>query len=272
MPVKNKIYQLQNSVTDIQIQYFSNCLFSFDHNNLAQRKDNKMLFNSSNKSNTILFLQIVFLIVFIYQKGYSQERVWTFVGTDEKETTLTYVDTNTQRQSNGNLFVWQKLIRIDTNFVIGLVEWDCQEKRSRTIQQTLYDRYGEPLNMSKSSDWIYVIDGTLGASIYRMVCQASKNTRKYSASKINAKVSLAEIISLKASLRELPNIKSNVIREISKGERLILVDEAPQGNWYRVIDKDTQSEGWLHKTTFRIIEPSKTPQRKTRKKTSKQFD
>jgi len=160
-----------------------------------------MFFNNSNKSNIILFLQTIFLILFICQKSYSQERAWTFVGTDEKETMSAYVDTNIQTQSNGNLFVWEKLIQADMNFVIGLVEWDCQQKRSRTIQQAFYDRYGEPLNLSKNSDWIYVIDGTLGAGIYRKVCRNSN-----SSSKINPKVLLAEITSLAASLREFPNI------------------------------------------------------------------
>jgi hypothetical protein len=225
-----------------------------------------MVFNNSNKSNIILLFQITFLILFICQTNYAQERVWTLVGTDEKETMLSYVDVNAQKQPNGNLFVWEKVVHADTKYAIGLVEWDCRQKRSRTIQQTLYDQYGEPLNMAKTSDWIYVIDGTFGASIYRIVCRNSKNTSKNSPSKTTSKVSLAEITSLAARLRESPNINSYVIRAVSKGEQLILADEEPQGNWYKVIDKETQSEGWLHKTTFKIIKPSKAAPRKKSEK------
>lgn len=221
-----------------------------------------MVFNNSNKSNIILLFQFIFLILFICQRNYAQERVWTFVGTDEKQTMLAYVDANAKKRSNGNLFVWEKVVRGDTNYVIGLVEWDCRQKRSRTIQQTLYDKYGEPLDIAKNYDWIYVIDGTLGANIYRMVCRGSKNTPKNSPSKTNPEVLLAEITSLAARLREFPSINSNVIRAVSKGERLILADEEPQGNWYKVIDKETQGEGWLHKTTFKVIKPGKSAPRK----------
>ena len=221
-----------------------------------------MVFNNSNKSYIILFFQFVLLILFVCQNSYAQERVWTFVGTDEKEKMLAYVDANAEKRSNGNLFVWEKVVRADTNYAIGLVEWDCREKRSRTIQQTLYDRYGEPLDIAKNYDWIYVIDGTLGASIYRIVCRNSKNTSRNSPSKTSSKVSLAEITTLAARLRESPNINSYVIRAVSKGEQLILADEESQGNWYKVIDKETQSEGWLHKSTFKIIKPDKPAPRK----------
>jgi len=166
---------------------------------------------------------------------------------------LSYVDLNTQKQPNGNLYVWEKLIREDTNFVIGLVEWDCRQKRSRVIQQTIYDKYGDPQEMSKNFDWTYTIDGTLGAGIYKMVCRNSEKVSQSSMTKTSAGIQLAEITVTAANLRESPNTNSDVIREVSRKERLILSDERPQGNWFKVLDKESQSEGWLHKSTFKII-------------------
>lgn len=221
-----------------------------------------MFFNNSNKFNRLLLFQIVLFVLIVCQKSNAQERVWVYVGTDNKNTMLGYVDLNTQRQPNGNLYVWEKMIRSDTNIVIGLVEWDCRQKRSRIIQETMYDSYGEPLKMSKNLDWTYTIDGTLGASIYRMVCRNYEKVSRSSTAKTPAGIQLAEITVAAANLREFPNTNSDVIREVKRKERLILSDEKPQGNWYKVLDKESQSEGWLHKSTFKIINSGKSSSKK----------
>lgn len=220
---------------------------------------------NSNNSAKITIIQIAFIFLILCQKSYSQERNWVFVGTDEKETMLAYVDLKPQKQSNGILLIWEKMIESNTTYTIGLVEWDCREKRSRTVQQILYNRFGEPLRTSRYTDWLYTIDGTLGASIFRMVCGNTLNSPDVSSENVQGKLVLAEIIVTAASLRDSPNIKGRLIREIPKKERLIMANEKPRGNWFKILDREIQSEGWLHKSTFRIIDSNKSePKKKIR--------
>lgn len=223
-----------------------------------------MSVTSSIKLKFFVLSQIALAILLLNRHHYSQDGAWIFVGTDERRTKAMYVDPNTRKSPAGNLFVWEKLIWSDASYLLGLVEWDCRQKRSRVIQQSLYDRYGELSELSKNFDWLYMVDETLGAAVYKVVCRAARTSPPSSSIETASEISLAEIIVSAASLRESASIKGSVIREVAKRERLILTDAEPRGNWHQVIDRDTQSKGWLHKSTFKVIKPSKSsPRRKS---------
>lgn len=222
-----------------------------------------MFLARSIKLKIFIVSQIALAILFLSREDYSQERSWVFVGTDERRTKAAYVDPNTQKRSNGNFFVWEKMIWSDASYLIGLVEWDCRQKRSRVVQESLYNQYGELTQLSKNFDWVYMVDETLGAGIYKIVCRNVQNSPQPPLTEAPSVISLAEIIVVAASLRESPSINGSVIREVPKKERLILTGEPPRGNWHRVIDQDSQSSGWLHRSTFKIIKPKKSsPRRK----------
>jgi hypothetical protein len=189
---------------------------------------------------------------------------------NENHTTAALIDKNISKLPNGNLLFWEKLLRRDTGYDIGLVEMNCEQKSSRALQETTYNSLGQPVKCGKNLPWIFVVPETIGADIYKTVCQGNLVPKPIPAKKSKSKLSLAEITVTAASLRETPNINGNVIREVSLKEQLILANEGPQGNWYKVVDKESQIEGWLHKTTFKIIKSSKSlPKKASRKKANK---
>jgi hypothetical protein len=183
-----------------------------------------------------------------------------------------YIDTNYEVLPNGNLQLWQKGVFADgSGFMLALIELDCQQKRSRTLQETIYDNFNRRLKTKNHEDtWAYIIPDSIGEKVFLMLCWNQEITPRKTSTKSSTKISLAEIITTAASLRESPNIRGNVIREVSLGEQLILSDEESVGNWYKVIDKESQTEGWLHKTTFKIIKPNQA-KAKTNKKNKKQI-
>ncbi len=62
----------------------------------------------------------------------------------------------------------------------------------------------------------------------------------------------AVIISENANLRYAATVESGVIREVGFGERLRLRSRTPVGPWYKVYDKVTKSDGWIHGNTIEI--------------------
>ena len=159
-------------------------------------------------------------------------------------------------QSNKNFR--QKLLSCLEHPFLKLSNRELLQKRSRTIQEATYNSLGQPVKFGKNLPWIFVVPETIGADIYKTVCQGKLVPKPISAKKSKSKISLAEITVTTASLRETPNINGTVIREVSLKEQLILANEEPQGNWYKVVDKESQSEGWLHKTTFKVIKSAST--------------
>jgi hypothetical protein len=212
------------------------------------------------------FFFIIAFCLFIPQQIRSQKTEWIFVESNMSNTSRMFVGKNIVKLKNGIIQVWQKEIVENSKITIGLVEWNCSKKQLRVIRENIYNIFGELIERHDlSSDWDYVTPDTVGDSIYNVVCKNRKTSNKSA-----TKISLAEIITTAASLRESPNIRGNVIREVSLGEQLILSDEESVGNWYKVIDKESQTEGWLHKTTFKIIKPNQT-KAKTNKKNKKQI-
>ena len=81
-------------------------------------------------------------------------------------------------------------------------------------------------------------------------------------SKIEAQTQkpMAEIIVENANLRESANASSEIIREVTLGERLVMSASQPVGVWYKVFDAKTRREGWLHGNTFKVVAPSGSAQ------------
>ena len=80
-------------------------------------------------------------------------------------------------------------------------------------------------------------------------------------SKIEAQTQkpMAEIIVENANLRESANASSEIIREVTLGERLVMSASQPVGAWYKVFDAKTRREGWLHGNTFKISDANVKP-------------
>ena len=63
-------------------------------------------------------------------------------------------------------------------------------------------------------------------------------------------VDLGVVIVNKANLRDGPSTTSAVLMQLAQGSFVALVERIPVDDWYRVIDIESSSEGWLHASTI----------------------
>jgi hypothetical protein len=75
--------------------------------------------------------------------------------------------------------------------------------------------------------------------------------------KVGSNLAFAKIIVEKSKLMSQSNSNSKIIREVTLGERLVLVSDEPVGIWYPVRDSKTNSQGWLNSNHFKIIKVKK---------------
>ncbi len=66
-------------------------------------------------------------------------------------------------------------------------------------------------------------------------------------------VDIVIVIKQKANLRQEPTLSSVVVIQLMEGERLVLIDRAPHGNWYNVFHVDSGLEGWIREDLIRIL-------------------
>ena len=57
----------------------------------------------------------------------------------------------------------------------------------------------------------------------------------------------------KANLRDRPSKSGSVLRTVTKGDLLRLINAGPIGPWYRVRDSRSDSEGWVHGNTIALL-------------------
>lgn len=62
--------------------------------------------------------------------------------------------------------------------------------------------------------------------------------------------SVVVVKSLRANVREAPSRSGRVVTEVQKHQRLTVTRAAPAGPWYRVREKETGAEGWIHGSTI----------------------
>lgn len=65
-------------------------------------------------------------------------------------------------------------------------------------------------------------------------------------------VDLARVIVKKANLRMAAGINNDILKEISQGDLLVLLDKEPTGVWYNVIDYNFGEEGRIHGNNIEI--------------------
>ena len=61
---------------------------------------------------------------------------------------------------------------------------------------------------------------------------------------------IAFVTALKANIREEPNRTSAILKEVTRGEVLALVEREPTGTWYHVIHVDSAVEGWIDQSVI----------------------
>ncbi len=58
-------------------------------------------------------------------------------------------------------------------------------------------------------------------------------------------------------MRTGPGTGNSILMEVGRGERLVLLDRQPAGEWYNVIQIESASEGWIHASVITLVYTSK---------------
>ena len=62
-------------------------------------------------------------------------------------------------------------------------------------------------------------------------------------------------ITQKASLRESPDKTSELLDQLSPNANVFVYDKEPTNGYYNIIDIATDQEGWVHKSSVKLIKP-----------------
>ena len=198
----------------------------------------------------------------------SAQTEWTFVALTGSGSII-YIDYNFTKVRGGITQVWQKTILEDGTYTIGLSEWNCSKKSFRMGRSALYGENGLIERDDKVTPWRVFLPDSTGMLLYANICQNGQLQPEKSDEQNNAKSnsSFAQIIK-KSNLMTEANPRSEIIRKVTVGEKLVLVSEESTGVWYRVLDLKTNSEGWLNGNHFKIVKARKTAKSSRRDKES----
>jgi len=100
---------------------------------------------------------------------------------------------------DGRIVMWERFERRDEvqgqwRSLVALSEFDCQERRTRTLQETTYggpNLGGAAATASTPGDWTYPIPGTLMESSMRLACEPPKSAKAKAAGAAGAKTAKA---------------------------------------------------------------------------------
>ena len=215
----------------------------------------------SNKGKISPILFVLFSCFLLNAKLSAQnEQRWLKIATDVEGTNY-YIEKESRKTSgNSNIRTWEKRIRSDFSYSILLTEWNCHDKRERLIQFTDYNVQRRlEVTSEEPSDWHPIIPDSIAEKFFKIVCLEPP--------RLSAKVKIsmkkyAEIIAKKAYLRDRASPSGEIICDLIKGEKLMLINVEPIGGWYKVVDSKTKSIGWLHGNTFKVISSINKPTNK----------
>ena len=211
------------------------------------------------------FLLFLICIATFTFNALAQSR-WSLVG-GSVDNAIWLVDKTTKNKTYGFIQAWEKVVYQDGSYSIALNEWKCSEKMKRLMQVNNYDPTGDILDRSLIPlPWRYVVPDSIEEKTFKIVCNSSssKESKIGSNKKAVPKSSFAQVIAKKANLMSDASSNSEVIRELSLGEKLVLVSDDSVGVWYQVLDPKTNSQGWLNGNHFKIVKAKKPVRKVTR--------
>lgn len=196
---------------------------------------------------------------------------WIYVTESLGEADKFYLDSTYRELSNGNKIIWEKELFKSGAYVLNYMEFDCQLGIYRITHSIAYDRLGT----STSSDnlqhkWEYPVPDTVYEALFEKVCNVKKNDtlppsntayrtsepkpepKKDIQNKDDLGVDYAIVTANLAKLREDADVTSRPIREIAKGDLVVLLSRNPIGSWFNVIHVKSNQEGWIHSSTVAI--------------------
>jgi hypothetical protein len=209
------------------------------------------------KMKIIFQLSGLVIICLFFSVNVSAQSRWSLVFS--RDTSDWYMDKSTiKKNPTGTVQAWEKVVYQDNSYILGLNEWKCSEKMKRLLQSGSYTSFGEPLSRSLIPfPWRYIVPDSIEEEMYNIVCKNSNKTPRNN-EKAGSNLSFAKITAKKSKLMSESNSNSEIIREVTLGEKLVLVSEEPVGIWYQVLDSKTNSQVWLNGNHFKIIKVKKS--------------
>jgi hypothetical protein len=214
------------------------------------------------KLTSYLLLLLIITILRCSTVLAQQESRWVLIGQNTDGTSF-YLD-KTSRQIIGNkIRVWDKNIFQDGSYQIGLVEWQCKEKKYFLVDLTLYTPTGSFIRKEKGMGWLNVVPDAVSEVMYKAVCGtfSENNSKTKSSSK-----KMVQIIVRKANLRASPSTNSGIVQQANLGEKFSLVDEEPTNGWYQIIIARTNEIAWIHGNNIKLAEATNKSNSKKQKK------
>lgn len=198
---------------------------------------------------------------FIVVINISAQSRWIFVGTSSDDASW-YIEKTLTEKASGTITAWEKVVLVDGSYSIGLTEWKCSEKKKRILQSGNYALSGEVIRSNNIPlPWRAVVPDAIEEGFFNVVCAVSKKKIAERNSNSRSSGSFAQIIR-KSNLMSAASPRGEIIRKVAIGEKLALVSEESIGVWYRVLDPQTNSEGWLNGNHFKIVKATKNPARR----------
>ena len=106
---------------------------------------------------------------------------------------------------------------------------------------------------------IFSLINPAGASTTRVAPGPGAYANTISVSTQDQQKPVAAIVKAqKANLRDSPSRSGSVLRTVTKGDLLSLVNATPVGPWYRVRDTRSDSEGWVHGNTIALLQTTES--------------
>lgn len=180
-----------------------------------------------------------------------------------------YLDSTYKELDYGIKSIWQKQVKIDGTQDLILSENDCARGKRRLTEYLSYDKEGNVLqsdSLPSSEIWVTPAPDTVDESLLTKICKTrssptpppvtpghnSTETKRQIREPEDIGVDHAIVTAIRANLRERPDITSATIREIPKGDLLVLLNPYPSGSWYNVIHVGSNQEGWIHSNTVSV--------------------
>lgn len=209
------------------------------------------------KMKIVFQLSGLVIICLFFSFNVSAQSRWSFVFSTD--TTDWYIDKGTiKKNPTGTVQAWEKAVYQDNSYSLGLNEWKCSEKMKRLIQFSSYTPFGESVSRSLIPlPWRYIVPDSIEEKAFGIVCKNSNKTPRNN-EKSGSNLSFAKIIVKKSKLMSESTSNSEIVREVTLGEKLVLVSEEPVGIWYQVLDSKTNSQVWLNGNHIKIIKVKKS--------------
>ena len=146
---------------------------------------------------------------------------------------------------NGNPATWIKLLDATGFYRTMYYEWDCKGKRYRLLQSHFFSPDAQLVSNKQPVDtsWAFLPPDSVAGILLSITCNPPVERRT------------VEIIVNRAnSAKSIRTRKHRIEKQRKKGRDFRSPPARTVGNWFNVVDEETQDDYWIHRSVFEFIE------------------